>query len=202
MDRVLKTALFSFAFNLAYSAYHVAIGVATHSWWLFTVGVYYAMLSLVRIVVLKSRVKGLFVIRFTGIMLMLLSFPLVGTVILAAVRDRGSVMHEIVMIAMAVYSFAKITIAVINMIKAQKSISAKLVALRNISLSNACVSIFALQRSMLVSFGDMAKTDICIFNTVVGAAVCITVFLLGLSLVRNKKIYRCLGQKSDKKHRI
>ena len=126
--------------------------------------------------------------KFTGVMLMLLSLPLVGTVILAVVRDRGIVMHEIVMIAMAAYTFTKITLAVINLVKARKSALAKIVTLRNISLSDACVSIFALQRSMLVSFGDMPETDIQIFNAVIGAAVCVIVFLLGLNLVKNKKI--------------
>ena len=97
-------------------------------------------------------------------------------------------MHEIVMITMALFSFTKITLAIINLIKARKSTSAKLVTLRNISLSDACVSIFALQRSMIVSFGNMSEIDICIFNAVVGAAICIIVFLLGLNLVRNNKV--------------
>ena len=78
-------------------------------------------------------------------------------------------------------------VAVINLVKARKSALAKIVTLRNISLSDASVSIFALQRSMLVSFGDMPETDIQIFNAVIGAAVCVIVFLLGLNLVKNKK---------------
>ena len=40
---------------------------------------------------------------------------------------------------------------------------------------------------MLVSFGDMPQNDIRIFNAVMGAAVCVIVFLLGLNLVKNKK---------------
>ena len=121
---------------------------------------------------------------------MLLSVSLVGTVILAVVRDRGIVLHEIVMIAMAAYSFTKITLAIINLIKAQKSTSAKLITLRNISLSDACVSIFALQRSMLVSFEGMTELEIQIMNLATGSAVCITVFLLGLNLAASKKMLK------------
>ncbi len=188
MNSALKLSLLSIFFNAAFCTYHIVFGVITHSWWLFTIGIYYAILSIVRFVVLQIKGNNNFITKFTGVMLMLLSLPLVGVVILAIVRDRGIVMHEIVMIAMAAYSFTKITLAIINLIKAQKSTSAKLVTLRNISLSDACVSIFALQRSMLVSFGDMHKTDICIFNAVIGAAVCVIVFLLGLNLARNNKI--------------
>ena len=188
MNNALKFSLLSLLFNSAFCAYHIVFGVITHSWWLITVGVYYGVLSLVRFAVLQLKNNNGFIMKFTGVMLMILLLPLVGTVILAVVRDRGIVMHEIVMIAMATYSFTKITLAIINLVKARKSASAKIVTLRNISLSDACVSIFALQRSMLVSFGDMSETDIQIFNAVIGATVCIIVFLLGLNLVKNNKI--------------
>lgn len=188
MDRTVKLAIFSLLFNAFFAVYHIISGVTAHSLWLFTLGIYYAILSIVRFAVLKTKKQNDFVTRFTGVVLMLLSLPLAGIVTLAVVRDRGIVMHEIVMIAMATYSFTKITLATVNLIKSRKSNSAKLVTLRNISLSDAFVSIFALQRSMLVSFGNMSETNICIFNAVVGTAVCVMVFLLGLNLARRKKI--------------
>lgn len=188
MDRTLKISFISFLFNAAFSVYHIVLGITTHSWWLFTVGIYYVILSTAKFVVIQKEDNNIFIPKFTGVMLMLLSIPLVGTVILAVVRDRGIVMHEIVMIAMAAYSFTKITIAIINLVRSRKSSSAKLITLRNISLSAAFVSIFALQRSMLVSFEGMTETEIRIMNTATGSAVCIAVFLLGLNLARKKKI--------------
>ena len=191
-------ALLSLSFNAVFCAGSITLGIITHSWWLLTLGVYYGVLSIVRFVVLKSRGDNEFIMKFTGVMLMILSIPLVGTVILAVVRDRGLVMHEILMIAVAVYAFTKITLAIINLVKAQKSVSSKIVTLRSISLSDGCVSIFALQRSMLVSFGNMPETDIQIFNAVIGTAVCVIVFIFGLNLVRNKKCYaRFLNEPSD-----
>ena len=121
-------------------------------------------------------------------MLILLSIPLVGTVILSVVRDRGHERHMIVMIALAAYAFTKITLATIKLIKARRSSSATLITLRNISFADAFVSIFALQRSMLVSFEGMTETEIVIMNATLGSAVCVIVFLLGLNLVRNRKI--------------
>ncbi len=187
MDRTRKIALVSLAFNVAYSAYHVIFGVFTRSWWLFTIGIYYVMLSIVRFAVLQSKMQEGFSVRFTGIMLMVLSLPLVGTVILAFVRDRGTVFHLIVMLAIAVYAFSKITLATVNWIKARKSTSAKLITLRNISFADAFVSIFSLQRSMLVSFDGMSEMEIRIMNAATGSAVCVIVFLLGLNLVRRKR---------------
>ena len=119
-------------------------------------------------------------------MLMVLSFSLVGTVILAFVKDRGTVFHLIAMLALAVYAFTKITLATIKWIRARKSTSVKMLALRNISFADAFVSIFSLQRSMLVSFEGMSEIEVRIMNVATGSAVCVIIFLLGLNLVRKK----------------
>ena len=188
MDRTLKLALGSLAFNIAFATYYLVMGLVTNSWWLLTLGSYYLVLSLVRFMVLRSKSKERFIAKFTGWMLILLSIPLVGTVILSVVRDRGHERHMIVMIALAAYAFTKITLATIKLIKARRSSSATLITLRNISFADAFVSIFALQRSMLVSFEGMTEAEIVIMNAALGSAVCVIVFLLGLNLVRNRKI--------------
>ena len=188
MDKMTKNALASLLSNIAFAGYHLTFGIVTASWWLFTIGVYYAFLSVMRFVVIRAKKNEHKLSKITGAMLMTLSLPLVGTVILSVVRDRGHKLHMVLMIAMAAYAFAKVTLAVINLIKARKSPAPKLITLRNISLASACVSIFALQRSMLVSFEGMTETEIRIMNIATGSAVCIIVFLLGLNLVRNKKI--------------
>jgi divalent metal cation (Fe/Co/Zn/Cd) transporter len=185
MDKTLKFALISLIFNVAFSAYHLIFGIVSSSWWLLTLGVYYLILSIVRVAVLCSKAKEQFITKFTGWMLMVLSIPLSGTVILSVVRDRGHEYHMIVMIAMAAYAFTKITLAAINLVKSRRSASRVLLTLRNISFADAFVSIFALQRSMLVSFEGMTETEILIMNAVLGSVVCIIVFLLGRNLVRN-----------------
>ena len=195
MDRNLKLALASLVFNMAFATYHLVMGVVTSSWWLLTLGSYYLVLSIVRFVVLRSKSGERFIAKFTGWMLILLSIPLVGTVILSVVRDRGHERHMIVMIAMAAYAFTKITLATIKLIKARRSTSATLITLRNISFADAFVSIFALQRSMLVSFDGMSEVEIVIMNAILGSVVCVIVLLLGLNLVRNKRIlFNAIGQ--------
>lgn len=188
MDRIRKLALFSLTFNIVFGAYHLLFGIVSSSWWLLTLGSYYLILSIVRFVVLRTKSKKRFITKFTGWMLMALSITLIGTVILSVVRDRGHEYHLIVMIAMAAYAFTKITLAIINLIKSRRSTSEALITLRNISLADAFVSIFALQRSMLVSFEGMTETETLIMNATFGSAVCVIVFLLGLNLVRSKKI--------------
>ena len=187
MDRSSKLALASLIFHAAFAAAHLVLGFVMGSWWLLTLGFYYLILSVVRFAVLCFRSNERFITAFTGWMLIVLSLPLVGTVILSVVRDRGHELHMIVMIAMAAYAFTKITLAAIRLVESRRCKSAMLVALRNVSFSDASVSIFALQRSMLVSFEGMNENEIVIMNAALGSAVCVTVFLLGIYLLKSKK---------------
>jgi len=194
MNRILKSALVTLSFNAVFSAYHIILGMMDRSWWLFTVGVYYVILSTARFAVIVTKRKNRYITALAGSLLILLSLPLAGTVILSFVRDRGTVFHEIVMISIATYSFTKITLAAVKLIKSRHSRSAKTVTLRNISFATALVSVFSLQRSMLVSFEGMSDMGIRIMNAATGSAVCILVFLLGLNLVRKEKfLFRSLN---------
>lgn len=188
MDRTLKFALASLIFNVAFATYYLVSGLVTGSWWLLTLGLYYSILSIVRFVVLRSKSNERFITKFTGWMLISLSLPLTGTVILSIIEDRGHRLPMIVMIAMAAYAFTKISLATVRFIKSRCSTSATLITIRNISFADAFVSIFALQRSMLVSFEGMSEAEIVIMNAAVGSAVCVIAFLLGLNLVKNRTI--------------
>ena len=101
MDKTLKSAIASLACNAAFASYHLILGIVTKSWWLLTLGSYYFILSIVRFVVLQTKKQERFITKFTGWMLMILTVPLTGTVILSVVRDRGLRFHMIVMIAIA-----------------------------------------------------------------------------------------------------
>ena len=183
----------SLAFNAAYALGNCIIGFLNPSWWFITVGAYYTVLAMTRFSVLQVKRKAsgdydteLFARRITGILLVVLSFCIVGVNIMSAVKDRGTAFHIIVMITIATYTFTKITIAIIGMVKAKRSASPVLKTLRNISLADACVSIYTMQRSMLVSFPGMEAPEILLLNIFTGTAVWIVVLLLGINLIGGK----------------
>ena len=191
----MKKPYISLLANFVYAIGNCIIGFLTHSWWFITVGAYYVVLTVTRYSVLqvKRKAKGnydieLFARRITGILLVILSFCIVGVNVLSAVKDRGSDFHEIIMITIATYTFSKITIAIIGMVKAKTSASPVEKTLRNISLADACVSIYTMQRSMLVSFPGMKATGILLLNIFTGTAVWIVVLLLGINLIGGKYI--------------
>ena len=190
-----KNPYTSLLFNFAYAAANCAFGFFAHSWWFITVGAYYTVLATTRFSVLRVKQEAagnydteLFARRITGILLVVLSFCIVGINIMSAIKDKGSPFHEIVMITIATYTFTKITFATIGMVKAKHSASPVLKALRNISLADACVSICTMQRSMLVSFPGMEAAEILLLNILTGTAVWIVVLLLGINLIGGKYI--------------
>ncbi len=188
--RFLKHPTVGLSVNIAYGIYNVVIGFYSHSWWFITLCAYYIILSVMRFALIKAdkSQNAPFIKRFTGILLMLLGFVLGGAVYLSVVKDRGIKYHEIVMITIALYAFTKITLAIINTVKSRCDDSFIVKSLRTVLLADAAVSIFALQRSMLVSFEGMSEGEIKLFNALTGSAVCITVYILGLNLIGGRRI--------------
>ena len=183
----------SLAVNVSYALGNCIMSFFTYSWWFITVGAYYGVLAVTRYSVLQIRRKAsgnidteLFTRRITGILLVVLSFCIVGVNIMSAIKDRGTAFHEIVMITIATYTFFKITVAIIGLIKAKRSASPVFKTLRNISLADACVSVYTMQRSMLVSFPGMEAEKILQLNIFTGTAVWLTVLLLGINLIGGK----------------
>ena len=185
----------SLLINSLYAVGNCAIGLLSHSWWFITAGAYYAVLSAARFCVMNTARKAkdytdgaAFARRTTGILLIVLSVCLVGINILSAVKERGTNFHEIVMIAIAVYAFSKITLAIIGIARARQCASQFTKTLRNISFADSVVSIYSLQRSMLVSFPGMKPSEIQLFNVLTGTAAWIIVLFLGINLLGGKYV--------------
>lgn len=193
--KIAQSPYSSLVVNFIYALGNCTVGFLSHSWWFITVGAYYAVLAMARFSVLQVKRKAsgdhdieLFARRITGILLVILSVCIVGVNILSALKERGSVFHEIIMIAIATYTFTKITIAIIGMVKAKHAASPVLKTLRNIALADACVSVYTMQRSMLQSFPGMTTAEIQIFNILTGTAVWIIVLFLGINLIGGKRV--------------
>jgi len=202
-QKVLLMAFLSLVFNITYGLGNAVLGILSHSWWFLTVAAYYIILSIMRFAVVlyekknrrRNRQNEIFIKRFSGLMFLFLSIILTGTVFLTVKQDIGTKFHEIVMIIIATYTFTKIVLAIIKLCKSKQDGSPLLTTVRNISLADAVVSIFSLQRSMLTSFEGMAPADIRLFNVLTGSGVCLVIIVLGLNLMRkdtkNGKIENC-----------
>ena len=167
--RTILTTMPSFAINVAYTVYNGVIGIMNQSAWFITMAVYYSLLGIMRYCAVNTerktsrmeeqkliRKKQLSVIRTDGILLLLLNLALSGVVLLTIAQGRAKTHSEIMVIAIAAYTFYKITMAVINMVKVRKMESPILITIRNIGVADALVSLLTLQATMLASFRKRA----------------------------------------------
>lgn len=189
MDIRIKTIL-KFIINLVFALYNCVLGIAVHSWWFMASGAYYIILSIMRITVIAfssgNRKNDGFIMNFTAVMILFLSVILCGMVYMTIEQDVAAEYHEIVMITIALYAFVKISLAICGFVKSGKRNLPYIKTLSSITLADAIVSIYSLQRSMLVSFEGMSSGDIILFNTLSGIGMCIAVVFTGINLLRKE----------------
>jgi len=193
MSRRANTAWMGFCINALYGIYTGALGVFGHSWWFIALAAYYVVLAVMRFSVLLSLRSAdpateRFVMRFTGGMCLFLAVTLAGITYLSLLDERGTQHHKIVMITMALYAFSKLTMAVIQIVQRSRNNRPALKCMCSLALADAAVSIFALQRSMLVTFTGMSPNNIQLMNALTGTAVYLLTAVLGINLIGGKRI--------------
>ena len=189
---MIMSAAIAFVFHLLYAIYHCVLGIINLSLWFIAMCAFYGILAIMRFsAVLCERKKQeaasydaeKFVMKLSGILLAVLSFILAAVNYISLSQSMIAKHGEIIMITIATYTFYKITIAVIKAVKQHKNSSLLLKTIRNISYAEVAASILTLQRSMLVSFGAVEADKIWLMNSVTGAAVCLFVLMLGISMI-------------------
>ena len=190
--RIILSATLTFAFNLLYAIYHCVLGILNLSFWFIAMCAFYGILATVRfsaVLCERNHQKSpdndteLFVMKLSGILLVILSIVLATVSYISLSQNIAAKHGEIIMITIATYTFYKITMAIVKAVKQHKNTSPLLKTIRNIGYAEVAASILTLQRSMLASFGSMSTGNIHFMNAVTGAAVCLFVLILGLSMI-------------------
>lgn len=209
--RTILTTLPTFLINVAYTVYNGVIGIMNQSVWFITMAVYYSLLGIMRYRAVNTgrkishmedrqliRKKELSVIKTDGILLLVLNLALSSVVLLTIAQDTAKRYSEIMVISIAAYTFYKITMALINMIKVRKTRSPILITIRNIEVADALVSVLTLQATMLASFQNKSSLNRNQMNAITGLAVCILIAILGVSMIRYAFVQRKDCDKSTK----
>ncbi len=188
--RIVMGAAAALAVNLVYGAGHAVFGLMDGSAWLVVMAAYYILLGVMRFgAVLTERRQSseVFVMRFCGGMLMALALVLAVVTVLSILQERAAVHGLIPMLAIATYTFWKMTMAIVHTVQAHRSGTPLTRTIRNITLASALMSLLTMQRSMLATFSEEEETDALLLNVLTGSAVCLLVFLLGLNMIFDEK---------------
>lgn len=204
-DYRYRTVLFAvpgLLLNIIYAAFHGVVAIFTHSAWLGTLSAYYIILSVMRFSVIwydrkvsdmeqtkEVMLKEVSVYRRCGIFFVIMTVALIGAVILMVKSEGGKSYPGYLIFVVAAYTFCKIIISVIHVIKVRRLKSPILITIRNISYVDACVSILTLQTAMFASFGGGAVEFEQQMNAITGGIVCLMVLTLGIgSMVSSSKM--------------
>lgn len=191
-----------FTINLLYIVMKLVSGIYYRSAWFISLAVYYALLAVMRLVLLyrkkwpegKARQElELRRYRLCGCVLLLMNLALAGIVTFMVHQNRGYEYPGTLIYAMAAYSFYAVIIATINVVKFRRHGSPILSAAKAISLVAALVSILSLETAMLAQFGG---EDDPLFRKVMtgatGGGICVIV--LGMALFMIVKASKQLKQ--------
>ena len=178
----------SLCVNLLYAAMNILSFVLYKSWWFACLAGYYAILSVMRFLLVRYvRLNELGANRrgelrrslACSAVMMLLNFALTGAVLMMLYQDRGYEYSGMLIYVMAAYTFYITTHAIVNMVKYRKFESPVMFTAKGISMAAALVSMLNLETAMFASFGaEMAWEDQSLMLMLTGAGVAVAVIAM------------------------
>lgn len=208
--RTLIFAVWSFIVSAAFGAMNGYTGIKNRSVWYGALSAYYVALAFLRGSILlyhgkrKRRGEGegdeiakAKVYRNSGIVLLVLNVALSSEIAQMIFSDAHFSYMGWLIFAYAAYAFYKITMAIVNLVRASKQSDLTVRAIRNVNLADAAVSLLALQTALLSVFSD-ESVDVSLVNTLTGSLVSLLSVGLGVYMVVSgkKKIKKAKEEES------
>lgn len=196
--RTLVFSVGAFAISVSYGILNAVHGIMAKSIWYGALAAYYIFLALLRGGVLiyhggkrkrtqnglteQEPLRNVKTYRNCGVVLLVLNVALSAAIAQMIFDDRSFSYQGWTIYASAAYAFYKITMSIINLLRARKEDDYTVRAIRTINLADGAVSILALQTALLFTFrsGDV---DVSLFNTFTGAAVSLLTLALGVFMI-------------------
>lgn len=195
--RTLAFFILSFIINMAFALFNGVLGIVASSVWYGIFAVYYIALSALRGGILfayykaKKRAQSedalavckIKIYRLCGIALLVLELALAAAVSVMVVGDNPVKYSQIMAIAAAAYTFYKVILAIVNAAKVRRMHDFVLQSLRNINLTDAAVSLLALQVTLVAVFSEGDVSFSTAMNASMGFAVCAVTIGLGILMI-------------------
>ncbi|MGN1235459.1 MAG: hypothetical protein ACI4U2_05730 [Christensenellaceae bacterium] len=195
--RALVLTVPAFCVTIAYAVYNGYLGIVHSSIWFGALAGYYALLVLMRGSVLQvsrarhsSRLSSIRCYLACGVILLILTIALSVAIVQMIVANATFEKPGLLIYAAATYTFYKIGMAVVHVVKAKKSGDYITQTIRNVGLCDAAVSVLALQTAMFQAFSEPGAFERTM-NALTGGAVCLIAIVTGsIMIVRGAKQLR------------
>ena len=197
IDTAFKIKLFlclSFIFNILYSVFLFVVSEMYSSKWFFVTSIYYGQLSVARIFIYlqispqKQLVSKIKTMRACGCFLLSINLVFSTMMFILIYRNQYIKHHEIIVIALATYTFTSLTMAIINSIKHLSKNNYLHSCAKIISLISASVSIVTLTNIMLSTFGENNSLLRSIILPILGGFVSIFIIICAILMIRKANL--------------
>ena len=193
----------SLAINLLYVAVNAISAVVFHTNWFGLFAVYYAILAIMRFLLIRyvsknkigaSRLGELQRARLCAYILLTVNLALSGAVLMMVYFHRGFDYQGILIYVMALYTFYTTTTAIMDMVKYRRYGSPIMSMSKVIKMAAALVSMLSLETAMFSQFGgEMSIENQRIMIMATGAGIAIIVVSMAIyMIVRTTKEIRSL----------
>lgn len=179
--------------NMAFAVFKCAIGTFYRSPWLWTIGIYYAILTAIRFTLMrnirisdknghgvKKKIHEYKTYRTTGILMFLLNGGIAGMAVQMIWQNKSYTYAGFTIYISALYTFYCFISAIVNLIKFSRNENPILTASKNLSFMGAAMSMYTLQTAMIYAFDTNGDSFRVKMNIITGSAV--TLFAVGLAV--------------------
>lgn len=191
--RTMVNLIRSVGINFVFAIVKLVFAIYYSSFWFGALAVYYLVLCGIRLFLVRKvpgklgergYIQELKDFRTTGLLLFAVNVAVSGVAVQMIRDGQGYSYPELVIYAVAAYTFYSITMAIIGMVRYKKHNSPVISATKTINFTTSCVALFNLQTAMLAQFGQGQEQFIQIINTLTGTAVCVVILLTAIVVVR------------------
>jgi hypothetical protein len=169
-----------------YGVFNGVLAIMSHSVWYGALAGYYIFLAALRggiFIHYRKRsgdtLSGARTHRRTGILLIVMNLALSAAIAEMIFSDKSFEYAGLMIYVAATYAFYKVTMSVIRLVRRRGRGDLARQAVIAISLTDAAVSILALQTALLHTFAT-GEVDVSLFNTLTGSAVSLLTLSLGI----------------------
>ena len=196
----------AFGFNALYALFQLCLGLRHRSAWFYAMAVYYLLLAVMRLTLARhtshyaageDNANEWRKYCFCGWLLLVMNLALAVFTLYFVFRIRTFPHHEITTIAMAAYTFAALTMAIINVIRYRNYGRPAYSAAKAISLASATVSMLTLENALLTTFGQESDE---LFRRIILGASGIIVILVVQGIALNMIVNACRRLRMNRSH--
>ena len=172
--------------NMLFALFKGVTGITNRSAWLFSFGVYYLFLGIIRFIIMlgvhkrnnfdleisERKLYEYKKYRLCGALIMVLNIAMAGMAIQMIVQNKANEYSQAVVIGSAAFTFYFLLSSIANVISFRRRDNAILSAAKDLNMIGALMSMYSLQTSMLYTFSKSGEDSFRrIMNTATGIAV-------------------------------